>query len=129
MIIVREYIRLILFLALLIFLPSTPAPADPSSESETIRLTKNDYLTLIVGNYVHGFKEFETSVTASDGTVNITIFYSNFLDNEGRVFWLADLFQLKIPEILKQYSWAKDVTINVEVYPERRAGGGLLKKT
>ena len=122
----KNYFVLSVLLSLLF---STPAFTGSGSDADRIELTKNDYLTLIVGNYVHGFKEFETSVTASDGAVSITIFYSNFLDNEARVFWLADLFQMKIPGILKQYSWAKDVTINVEIYPERRAGGGLLKKT
>ena len=122
----KNYFVLSVLLSLLF---STPAFTASGLDAERIELTKNDYLTLIVGNYVHGFKEFETSVTASDGAVSITIFYSNFLDNEARVFWLADFFQMKIPEILKQYSWAKNVTINVEIYSERRAGGGLLKKT
>jgi hypothetical protein len=120
----KNYFVLSLLLSLLF---STPAFTGSGPDSERIELTKNDYLTLIVGNYVHGFKEFETSVTASNGAVNITIFYSSFFDNKARVYWLTDLFQMKIPEILKQYSWAKDVTINVEVYSERRAGGGFLK--
>jgi len=120
----KNYLVLSILLSLLL---STPAFTGSGSDADRIELTKKDYLTLIVGNYVHGFKEFETSVTASDGTVNITIFYSKLLDNEARVYWLVELFRKNIPGILKQYSWTKDVTIKVEVYSERRAGGGFIK--
>lgn len=34
--------------------------------AENIALAKKDYIALIVGNYVHGFKEFETSVKSSE---------------------------------------------------------------
>jgi hypothetical protein len=36
------------------------------SYAEKVELEKTDYLTLIISNYVHGFKEFETSVTSVD---------------------------------------------------------------
>ena len=43
-----------------------------SSFSNALEVTKGDYIKLIVSNYVHGFKEFDTSVIAfNDGSVSV----------------------------------------------------------
>ena len=99
-------------------------------------IEKKDYLTLIVDNYVHGFKDFDTSVTASDDLVSIIVYYDDkeevdagiFSDTEqyvDRIEALAKKFQETVPELLKKYSWAEGVTVKVSINPKER--GNLNK--
>ena len=94
--------------------------AGQSSDAKGIELAKKDYLALIVSNYVYGFNDYETSVTATDKLVSIGIYYDSQLHSETEYYEIADYFRAKIPEILKQYSWAKEVAIEVNFYPEKR---------
>ena len=118
------------YIAILLLMLSTLSFGTPAY-ADKIELEKKDYLTLIVGNYVHGFKDFDTSVTASDDLVSIIVYYDNkkevdagiFSDTEqyaGRIEDLAKKFQQTIPELLKKYSWAKGVTVKVSIKPKER---------
>jgi hypothetical protein len=94
------------------------------SYAEKVELEKTDYLTLIISNYVHGFKEFETSVTSFEDSVSVGIYYDVSTQSEIRANQLAKRFRTQIPPILNRYDWAKSVKIHVNVYSEDRANRG-----
>ena len=92
--------------------------------AENIALAKKDYITLIVSNYVHGFKEFETSVTSFDDSVSIGIYYDTSTQSEVRANQLAKRFRVQVPSQLSTYNWAKGIKVVVNVYSEDRSGRG-----
>lgn len=92
--------------------------------AHAIELEKKDYLSLVIGNYVHGFKEFETSVTSFEDSVSIGIYFDASTQEEHRANQLANRFRSQVPIMLKQYKWAKDVVVKVNVYSEDRTGRG-----
>jgi hypothetical protein len=95
-----------------------------SSLSYAIELTKGDYIKLIVSNYVHGFKEFDTSVIAfDDGSVSVGIYYDMKLGSVSRANQLLRRFENQIPVLLSQYDWGKDISLIVNVYGEDRSRG------
>ncbi len=85
-----------------------------------IELERNDYLNLIVGNYVHGFKEFDTSVSVIDNTVTVGIYWDSNTQNERRAISLRERFLEQIPLLLERYEWARDISVRVSVYSEER---------
>lgn len=89
-----------------------------------VELEKKDYLTLVVGNYVHGFKEFETSVVGFEDSVSISIYYDLSTQSEERANQLAKRFRTQVPSLLVRYQWAKGVEVIVNVYSEDRTGRG-----
>ena len=91
-----------------------------ASNVYAFNIEKKDYLSLIVGNYVHGFKEFDTSVTSFDDSVSIAIYYDKTTQDEKRAKQLASRFRTHISGILGKYSWTKGVIIKVNVYSEER---------
>ena len=86
------------------------------AQADKITLTKKNYITLIVGNYVHGFKEFETSVTSFDDSVSIGIYYDPSTQSKVRANTLTERFRFQIPHKLNSYKWAKGVEVIVSVY-------------
>ena len=92
--------------------------------AEKIELEKKDYLILVVSNYVHGFKEFDTSVTTFENSVSVGIYYDLSTQDEKRAVQLANRFRENIPKMLKKYSWVKGVEVKVNVYSEDRSGRG-----
>ena len=89
-----------------------------------IELEKKHYLTLIVGNYVHGFKEFETSVVGYEESVSVGIYYDLSTQSRERAYQLAKRFRAVIPQLLSHYEWAKSVEVLVNVYSEDLTGRG-----
>jgi len=89
-----------------------------------IELEKKDYITLVVSNYVHGFKEFETSVLSADKFVSIGIYYDLSTQKRSRANQLVERFRSHIPLLLKGYDWAKEIEVRVTVYSEDRTGRG-----
>jgi hypothetical protein len=95
-----------------------------SSLSYAIELTKEDYIKLIVSNYVHGFKEFDTSVIAfDDGSVRVGIYYDIKSGSVSRANQLSRRFENQIPALLSGYDWGKDISLIVSVYGEDRSRG------
>jgi hypothetical protein len=94
------------------------------SHAENIALDKKDYITLIVSNYVHGFKEFETSVTSFEDSVSIGIYYDASTQSEVRANQLAKRFRTQVPSQLATHDWAKNIKVLVSVYSEDRSGRG-----
>jgi hypothetical protein len=92
------------------------------SYAENIVLAKKDYITLIVSSYVHGFKEFETSVVSFDDSVSIGIYYDASSQSEARANQLAKRFRVQVPSQLSTYEWAKDIKVVVNIYSEDRSG-------
>ena len=105
------------FLVILVF-SYTPLYA------ETIELEKKDYLTFIISGYVHGFKEFDTSVVGFNDSVSVGIYYDLLTQSRSRADQLAERFRLKIPSMLSQHSWAKGIKVVVSVYSEDRTERG-----
>ncbi len=95
-------------------------PANNADKS--IRLAKRDYLELIVGNHVHGFKAFDTLVKASDDSVSVGIFYGTDEKEKANAEQFADYLRKELPVILgrPEYKWAKGVDLKVAVYGEDR---------
>lgn len=89
---------------------------------ESIRLTKGDYLELIVGNHVHGFKAFDTLVNARDDSVFVGIFCGTNEKEKANAEQFADYLRKELPVILgsPEYKWAKGVDLTVAVYGEDR---------
>ena len=52
-------------------LRTADATGKTNSHADLIALDKRDYLKLIVGNYVHGFSEFDTTIWTSDELVRL----------------------------------------------------------
>jgi hypothetical protein len=88
-------------------------------------LKNSDYLKLFVGNYVHGFREFDTTVTASSKSVSVGVYYDPNTQDKGRAEQLAKRFRTQLPIILGdlKYQWSRDVEIVVNVYSEDRLNG------
>ena len=94
------------------------------SVATALEIEQKDYLSLIVGNYVHGFKEFETSVTTSTNSVSIGIYYDISTQNKERANQLAKRFRTHVPATLNSYKWAKNIKVVINVYSEDRSGRG-----
>jgi hypothetical protein len=94
------------------------------AQAEDIVLAKKDYIALIVGNYVHGFKDFDTDVTGFNDSVRVGIYYDLSTQSEVRANQLAKRFRSNIPNKLSTYEWAKGVEVIVNVYSEDLTGRG-----
>tara|TARA_B100000795_G_C22345229_1_gene266567 strand:- start:73 stop:453 length:381 start_codon:yes stop_codon:yes gene_type:complete len=95
-----------------------------SSLSYAIELTKADYMKFIVSNYVHGFKEFDTSVIAfDDGSVSVGIYYDITSGSVSRANQLSRRFEKQVPALLSRYDWGKDISLIVSVHGEDRSRG------
>jgi hypothetical protein len=91
-----------------------------ASKQGSVTLGQGDYLKLIVGNYVHGFKEFDTAVKTSDDSVRVGVYYAGGAQGREGAEQLAEQFRQELPLILDDYKWAKEVTLIVYVYDKSR---------
>ena len=95
-----------------------------SSFSNALEVTKGDYIKLVVSNYVHGFKEFDTSVIAfDDGSVSVGIYYDITSGSVSRANQLSRRFEKQVPALLSRYDWGKDISLIVSVHGEDRSRG------
>ena len=94
-----------------------------NGNADLIALDKTDYLKLIVASYVNGFNEFDTTTWTSDELVKVGIYYDPGEQDRDRAEQLAAQFREKLPLMLAeaQYRWARDVEIEVAIYPASRA--------
>ncbi len=88
---------------------------DVISENELALLT-------IIGNYVNGFKEFDTSVVVLEDSVRIGIYFDTTTQEIMRAESLAIRFRNQVAILLEQKGF-KDITAIVSVYGEDRAQG------
>ena len=89
--------------------------------ADLILIEKSEYLELVVGNYVNGFKEFDTSVVAHDDSISVGIYHDSNEQSALRAEQLADRFRKQLPIMLEKYDWADDISILVNVYGEDRS--------
>jgi len=94
--------------------------SDGVSNKRSITLEQGDYLKLIVGNYVHGFKEFDTSVKTSGDSVRVGVYFAGDVQGRQRAEQLAERFRQQLPSILDDYKWTKEITLIVYVYDKSR---------
>lgn len=52
--------------------------------------------------------------------MSVGIYYNSRFYADSLAYDLAEMFRAKIPEILKEYAWAGDVFVEVNVYSESR---------
>ena len=92
------------------------------NSGDTIQLTRSDYLKLIVGNHVHGFKAFDTLVNANDDTVFVVVFHGKGEKEKTEAEQFANYLRKELPVILGKpgYQWAKGVSLTVAIYGEER---------
>lgn len=95
-----------------------------TTRAENVSLSKVDYGALLVGNYVHGFKEFETSVTAYEDYISVAIYYDLSTQSNDRAQQLAKRFRENVSSQLSAYDWTKNIRVEVSVYSEDRSGRG-----
>ena len=93
--------------------------------SEELTLSKNDLVTLHVSNYVHGFKEFDTTVVSFDDSVSVGIYYDINTQSEDKAEQLAARFRKHLRRILNNYDWGTDIEIVVKVHSEDRSSRGF----
>ena len=92
-----------------------------SSSATALELSKADYIKLLVSSYVHGFKEFDTSVMAfDDGSISVGIYYDSNFGSANRARQLSRRFEKQIPFLLSKYDWGKEISLSVNVYGENR---------
>jgi hypothetical protein len=84
--------------------------------SETIEIEKTFALKMLVSSYVNGFKEFDTTVVGYDDIVSIGIYVEREGQTKERAEQLAKRFHEQVPKLLKLNSWAKDVSVVVNIY-------------
>ena len=99
-------------------LRATQEAENASKGTSLVTLDKRDYLKLIVGTYVNGFNEFDTTIWTSDELVKVGIYFDPDKQDEGRAGQLAEQFREQLPLILGEarYKWASDVEIEVGVH-------------
>lgn len=84
---------------------------------------------MIVANYIHGFKEFDTSVLSGGALVSVAIYHDVQTQSYERALQLKKRFVKQIPEVLRGYVWARNVKIEVQVISEDRSGRGYWDDT
>ncbi|UCH82097.1 MAG: hypothetical protein JSW20_05570 [Nitrospiraceae bacterium] len=92
--------------------------------AETVKFNKSDAISLMVTSYVHGFKEFGTSVIALDDSVSVGIYYDLKTQKKQKAEMLAKRFREKIPIILSKYPWGKNIQVYIAVYEYDRMSSG-----
>ena len=97
-----------------------------TSSAQEVSLSRNDALTVIVGTYVNGFKEFDTSVIIIEGTstIRVAVYRDSTTQELAKAESLADRFRVQIPKMISKYDWATDIDLTVTVYSEDRSGRG-----
>ena len=86
--------------------------------AETIEIDRRDYISLIVGNYVHGFNRFDTGIVSFNNSVSISIYYDENKQSRVMAERLAERFEAQIPLIFKHNGKLKDVKVIVNVYTD-----------
>lgn len=99
--------------------------AQQRSTHGTFKLERTEYLALLVGNYVHGFKEFDTRVDADGESVSVGIYYDPAVQRKDRAEQLADRFRKHLSSMFEesQHDWAGNVGIMVNVHTYDRSRG------
>lgn len=93
-------------------------PTPVLSSTGLVQLAKKDYLKLLVGTYVNGFHQFDTTIWTSDEIVKVRIFHGPDEQDAGRAEQLAKQFRDHLQMLLGDpgYKWANDVKIEVSVF-------------
>lgn len=107
----------LVLLALLLNFSLPARAAEVSLEQEVLLLS-------IVGTYVNGFKEFDTSLVIYSDTISVDIYYDDSTQSSERAESLARRFRATIPPLLIRKGLAEGMKVTVSVYGEDRTGRG-----
>lgn len=86
--------------------------------SETIQINKGDYLMLVIGNYVHQFNTFDTSVHLFADTIKINIYYDRSTQTEEMAENFRNRVSLQVEHIFLKYDWANDFSYAIDINSE-----------
>lgn len=90
----------------------------PARPSDTVSLSRDDYLKLRVGSYIFGFNDFDLSLTVLHQRISVGIYYDgNALLGE-KVLALQKRFERQIPLMLQDIPWIGGYSLLVSVYRE-----------
>lgn len=82
-------------------------------------MSKREYLELLVGNYVHGFKEFGTAIyilpDPSD-VLYVDIYYDVNRQKKLQAMKFQRHLAKELPYVLARYEWAKDIPIEINIF-------------
>lgn len=84
-------------------------------------MSKREYLELLVGNYVHGFKEFGTSIYIlpdPDDMLYVDIYYDAKTQKKLSAMKFQRHLTKELPYVLARYEWAKDIPVEVNIFPK-----------
>jgi len=95
-----------------------------SDEPRFVQITENDFLELMIGNYVHGFNEFETQVQVTDKEVIIEVYYDLHTQSKARAISFKKRIKIFIRAMLSSYSWEKRNKVRIEIHGIDRTGYG-----
>jgi hypothetical protein len=84
--------------------------------ADQVKIDTKDYLALIVGNYVNGFNEFDTTIVTLENSVSVSIYFDTHNQDRERAEQLADRFRKQIPHLINRYEWAKGTNLKVTLY-------------
>jgi hypothetical protein len=89
--------------------------------SQDYLMTRRDYLELMVGNYIHGFKRFGTTayiLNDNGDKMFIEIYYNEKTQSKIEALLFKRRLEKEMPYILEKYDWAKGVPFEVNVFAE-----------
>jgi hypothetical protein len=89
------------------------------------KLARTEYLALLAGNYVHGFKEFDTTVKTDEESVSVGIYYDPNVQEKNRAEQLAERFRKDLPLMFEEtrHEWAANVGVLVTVHSYDQSKG------
>ncbi len=112
----------LIFMTMLVVLFSNLLCAQ--STGSLVSISQEDFLELKIGNYVHSFNEFDTSIVIRDKQISIGIYFDISTQDIQRAEQLKKRLETQIPHILEKYEWAKGFQLVVSVWSEDRKNRG-----
>lgn len=120
----RLLFRVMFFMSLLSYACASDHQAFEDDGYNTILSTpylmsKREYLELLVGNYIHGFKEFGTAIYILPDP-NDVLYVDVYYDEKSQKKLDAMKFQRhlakELPYVLARYDWAKNIPIEINIF-------------
>ena len=89
-----------------------------NSLDEPVVVDKRVLLELMVGNFIHGYKEYGTTVYVTDNKLYVEIFYDARSQSKLDALVFKRKVEKEMPYVLQRYDWSKSVAFEVSVFSE-----------
>ena len=93
-------------------------PVNAHVLDETTNINRRDFLELVVGNYVHGFKHFGTSIYFVENKLVIEVYYDAKTQDKVSALVFKRKIEKQIPFLLQRFEWANNLQYEVEVFAD-----------